>query len=69
MGGSNNYKKDETSYIFELLSDIKWSDKQWKTFCVKFEYKLFSKEKGKYEITWDEFDTILLKKANLNNPK
>lgn len=69
MGSSNTSKKEEQRYIFDLLSDIKWSDKQWKTFCVKFEYKLFSKENDKFHITWDEFESILLKKSDLNYAK
>lgn len=63
--GNNSGKKGfqtENQKIFDLLSDMHTKERLFKTFCAKFEYKLYKKpiDDKRYMITWREFENDML---------
>lgn len=66
MGGSQQSKQGrgpkENSHIFDLLSNMNWRERIFKTFCFRFEYKFYKGDnsKVKYTITWEQFEKDML---------
>jgi hypothetical protein len=65
MGNSSGRKTfyvPENQKIFDLLNDMHTKERLFKTFCAKFEYKIYKKplDEKKFEITWEDFNLEML---------
>jgi len=60
--GRKTFNVPENQKIFDLLNDMHTKERLFKTFCAKFEYKIYKKplDEKKFEISWEDFNVEML---------